>query len=54
VEHPVTPRLSPDRRTVVLADTRDVPDAVGLAAATGWHLASVSRTSDGVEVVLRR
>lgn len=50
----IAPRLSPDHRTVLLPDTRDVPEVVGLAEATGWHLASASRTSDGVEVVLRR
>ena len=48
------PRSSPDQRTVVLADLRGLPEAVGAARASGWHLASASRTAHGVELVLRR
>lgn len=48
------PRSSPDRRTVLLPDTTGVPEVVSLAEASGWHLASASRTAEGVVIVLRR
>ena len=52
---PVPEQRTPfDRRTVLVASTAALPEAVQLATACGWHLSSASRTAHGVELVLRR
>jgi hypothetical protein len=47
-------RPSPDRRTVTLANTSQIPNALLTADAFGCHLWSVQRHPDSVVLVLSR
>lgn len=49
-----TQRLSPDSRTVWLADTAALQQLVPVADATGWHVVGALRQPSGLLVTLRR
>jgi hypothetical protein len=48
------PRLSPERRTVVVPEREAIGEALLVAQAAGWELLVARRVPCGVELVLGR